>query len=243
MRVALAGVGHWHARMHLDAIRHAGAAVAAVWDPDPGVTERFGASEDVPMAASLEALLAARPDLVVVMGHPHAVPMAARAALAAGLPMMLEKPAAATTSLLVALAPAADQFVAVPLANRCSPLWSELARLRTEGRAGAAVHAHFRIINGPPDRYRTDGVSWMLDPAVAGGGALRNLGLHALDAAQMLFGAAEPVLSAAYVTARMHGERTITRSPHFPCPKGRSSPSRPATPTHRACRAAISSGG
>ena len=207
MRIALAGVGHWHARMHLDAIRHAGAMVSAVWDPDPRVAEMFGASEGVPIAASLEALLAARPDLVVVMGHPHAVPMTARATLAAGLPMMLEKPAAATTSLLAALAPTHDAFVAVPLANRCSPLWTELDRLRIAGRAGSVVHAQFRIINGPPDRYRTDGVSWMLDPDIAGGGALRNLGLHALDAAQMLFGDAEPVLSAAHVTARMHGEK------------------------------------
>lgn len=206
MRIGLAGVGHWHAAMHLDAIRHAGAQVAAVWDADPLVAATFAQTAGVAVAASLAALLASRPDLLVVMGHPLAVPAMARATLAAGVPMVLEKPAAPTTAALMTIAPDADQFVAVPLANRCSPLWAELARMRADGRAGVVTHAHFRIINGPPDRYRSDGVAWMLDPAVAGGGALRNLGLHAVDAAQMVFDGVMPEIAAAQVGAMMYGE-------------------------------------
>ena len=220
MRVGLAGVGHWHAGMHLDAIRHAGASVAAVWDPEPAVATAFADAAGVTAAVSLEALLALRPDLLVVMGHPLAVPAMARATLAAGVPMVLEKPAAPTTADLCAIAPGANAFVAVPLANRCSPLWAALERLRAEGSAGAVTHAQFRIINGPPDRYRSDGVGWMLDPAIAGGGALRNLGLHALDAALMLFGGVLPDIASAQVGAMMYDEAVddyALATLHRPC--------------------------
>jgi predicted dehydrogenase len=206
MRIALTGVGHWHAPMHLDAIRAAGAEPAGAWDPDPAVAVAFAAANGLAAAPSLGALLAGRPDLVIAMGHPSDVSATARAILAAGLPMVLEKPAASRSDELAAIAPAPGAFVAVPLANRCSPLWAELDRLRAAGRLGAIGHAHFRIINGPPERYRVDRVPWLLDPAIAGGGALRNLGLHAVDAALQIFGAAEPALLAATVRSDLHGE-------------------------------------
>ncbi len=205
MRVALAGVGHWHAGMHLDAIRHAGAEPAGVWDPEPGVASHFAAANGC-AAMGLGAMLAARPDLVVVMGHPSDVPDVARLCLADHLPMMLEKPAAPNSAILAEIAPGAADFVAVPLANRCSPLWTEIARLQAAGRFGRLAHAQFRIVNGPPERYRVDGVPWLLDPAVGGGGALRNLGLHAVDAALMLFEAEAPELSGAAVRHTAHGE-------------------------------------
>lgn len=206
MRIAITGVGHWHAAMHLDAVRAAGADVSGVWDPDPAINASFASRHDAPAAATMEALLAAKPDLVVVMGHPADVPDMARAVLAAGLPMVLEKPAAPDTARLAAIAPPPGHFIAVPLANRCSPVWAEMARLEAAGRLGRLAHAHFRIINGPPERYRVDGVPWLLDPAVGGGGALRNLGLHAIDAALMLFGGAEPALLGAAVRNTAHGE-------------------------------------
>jgi hypothetical protein len=80
MRVALAGVGHWHAAMHADAVRAAGATLAALWDPTPTIAATFAAREGGLAAASLPALLADAPDLVVVMGHPHDVPHTARSA-------------------------------------------------------------------------------------------------------------------------------------------------------------------
>ena len=52
------------------------------------------------------------------------------------------------------------------------------------GTFGDLAHATFRIVGGPPARDIADDVPWMLDPAVSGGGALRNLGIRAADAAQ-----------------------------------------------------------
>jgi predicted dehydrogenase len=39
-----------------------------------------------------------------------------------------------------------------------------------------------RIVNGPLQRYIDAGCAWMADATFAGGGALRNLGIHAADA-------------------------------------------------------------
>lgn len=206
-RVALAGVGHWHARMHLEAARSAGADVIAAWDPDPTVAAGFAAEAGVLSLPTVAALIAAKPDLTVVMGRPDQVPDLALACIEAGLPIVLEKPAAVSTAALEPLAEAArGLFVAVPLPNRCGPIWAEIEALKAAGRLGPVSHAQFRIVNGPPERYRLDGVPWVLDPAIGGGGALRNLGIHGIDAALDLAGGADLTVVSAAVDRRLHGE-------------------------------------
>ena len=103
-------------------------------------------------------------------------------------------------------AAAAGRFVAVPLPNRLGPAMVECARLRDAGRLGRIGHAHFRLVNGPPERYRVDGVAWMLDPALSGGGALRNLGIHGVDcAAALATGALRVVLRASRAAGSPRG--------------------------------------
>ena len=41
MRVAMLGVGHWHAGMHAKGVADAGAEIAGVWDSDIGAVARF----------------------------------------------------------------------------------------------------------------------------------------------------------------------------------------------------------
>lgn len=209
MDIALLGVSHWHAAMHADAARQAGARVSHVWDWDGAAAQRFAAAQGDEPVAMLESIVAARPDLVVVMGHPHDVPALAERVLDAGLPMMLEKPAATDTAMLVALADKARQagaFVAVPLANRFSPAM--------QGLGGTPIaHAHFRIVNGPPQRYRDDGVGWVLDPAIGGGGALRNLGIHGIDCALSLAQGPLRIVSAA-IGRRLHRDEAVEDHSH-----------------------------
>ena len=75
-----------------------------------------------------------------------------------------------------------NRFVAVPLANRCGPMLDAVAARRNAGTLGIITNMQYRLINGPAQRYRDWGVGWMLDPACSGGGALRNLGVHGMDA-------------------------------------------------------------
>ena len=189
MKIALFGTSHWHAQMHMDAALHAGGEIGCVWDEDFGQAQGFADAHGLQAIESFEAALATRPDLIVMMGHPSSVPARAAAVIEAGIPMILEKPAISRTSDLTALrdlAKARGAFVGVPLPNRYGPALGEYARLDAQGRAGKLAHVHFRLVNGPPQRYRDDGVGWLLDPAIGGGGALRNLGIHGIDCALML---------------------------------------------------------
>ncbi|MBM1172526.1 Gfo/Idh/MocA family protein [Microvirga arabica] len=209
MRVCLLGVSHWHAAMHLDAVRSSGGEVMAVWDPDTGAAAKFAATYNVAVRKSVQQVFDERPDLIVVMGFPKNVRDVALKVVSAGIPMILEKPAAPTTSELMHIVEATrsrGSFVGVPFPNRFGPVFRTMAELDTRARLGKLAHCHFRIVNGPPQRYRDDAVGWMLDPAISGGGALRNLGIHGIDAALSLTQGTLRVVSAS-IGNRNHDER------------------------------------
>lgn len=202
VRIALLGAGHWHAAMHADAAAAAGAQISAIWG-ESAAAARLAARSGAPLVASVEAALGTKPDLCVVMGHPAEVPALAAAVLAAGVPMILEKPAATSTAALRGIG-AKGAFVAVPLANRLSPALRGFVSVVPP----QVAHASFRIVNGPPRRYRDDGVGWVLDPAAGGGGALRNLGLHGIDCALWLARGEVRVVSA-QIGKRLHQDEAV----------------------------------
>jgi predicted dehydrogenase len=74
-----------------------------------------------------------------------------------------------------------NAFVAVPLAQRYGPFAARARALLAEGRLGPLSHLYIRINRPGSARYQAWGSPWMLDPAEAGGGCLRNLGPHGLD--------------------------------------------------------------
>ncbi|TIL68826.1 Gfo/Idh/MocA family protein [Mesorhizobium sp.] len=186
MKIILAGSSHWHAEMHLDAARFCGAEIAGIWDEDAQHARAFATRQHLPFIADFAKILSSPPDAILLMGHPSTVPARARAVIEAGIPLILEKPAASSAAALAVLSELARQrqaFVSVPLPNRFGPAATAFERLRSQGRAGAVAHCQFRLVNGPPQRYAADGVAWMVDPAIGGGGALRNLGIHGVNAA------------------------------------------------------------
>ncbi|RWP34511.1 Gfo/Idh/MocA family oxidoreductase [Mesorhizobium sp.] len=186
MKIVLAGSSHWHAEMHLDAARFCGAEIAGIWDEDAQHARAFATRQHLPCITDFAKILSSPPDAILLMGHPSTIPARARAVIEAGIPLILEKPAASSAAALAVLSELARQhqaFVSVPLPNRFGPAATAFERLRSQGRAGAVAHCQFRLVNGPPQRYAADGVAWMVDPAIGGGGALRNLGIHGVNAA------------------------------------------------------------
>jgi len=191
MRIALLGVGHWHAGFHAEAATSAGAEIGAIWDQDAAVAAGFAARAGGHVVATPQAAMAERPDLAVVLGRGPAAAVLLGTLLEHEVPLLVDKPLglnAADVAPLAERAARLGRFVTVALANRVGPIPTELATLRGAGVLGAVSHTQFRIINGPPQRYRDWGVAWMLDPQQSGGGALRNLGLHGLDAFLMIAG-------------------------------------------------------
>ena len=211
MRVVMIEVGHWHASMHLRSFRLADEVeIVGVSDHQPGVAAAFAEqSGGAAFERYQDMLEATQPDFVIAMGRHVDMPAIARDVLDAGIPFAMEKPAGVSArdiAPLVELAEAQQAFVAVPLVNRYSAMWRQLDDLEAAGRVGARSHFHFRVINGPPERYEMDGVGWMLDPAISGGGCLRNVGIHTVDGfLRFIEGEAVEVLGAA-VSYRTHGK-------------------------------------
>ena len=84
----------------------------------------------------------------------------------------------------------------------------ECARLRDAGRLGRIGHAHFRLVNGPPERYRVDGVPGCSTRPSRAAGRLRNLGIHGVDCAAALATGALRLVSA-HVGRRLHDDEAV----------------------------------
>src|SRR5687767_12356753 len=103
MRIAFAGLSHWHLGLYLKAARFTGARISGAWDADPLASQRFSDATGITASASLAALLDQKPDLTVVMGRPDAISTALPTILESGLPIILEKPAVRATDELTPL--------------------------------------------------------------------------------------------------------------------------------------------
>jgi predicted dehydrogenase len=122
----------------------------------------------------------------------------------------MEKPMginAAEVEAVAAKAARLDAFVAVPLAQRYTPFATRARELLAVGRFGPLSHIYVRINRPGPARYQTWDCAWMLDPAEAGGGCLRNLGPHGLDMFLHLTGE-EAHVTGAQLSRRAH-ERPV----------------------------------
>ena len=197
LRIAAIGVGHWHSlydAAYLKAL--AGmpeAALVAVHDPDAEMAASRAAALGGPAAFTdyAEMLEKTRPDFVVVLGRHSDMARVAGDVLDAGYPFMIEKPAGldATEVRRVADKAASKKtFAAVPLFQRFQPFVSHAQRMLAEGAFGPLSHFYFRSNRPSSARYVAWGAPWMLDPAIAGGGCLRNIGLHGIDAFLFLTG-------------------------------------------------------
>lgn len=203
MKAVVAGASHWHATWHARALRDAGVVITAAFDPDPTrAAALLGDSGKV--CESLDELLDGNGDaLVLDLLPPDVSPELIARCLRDGYDVMVEKPGAVDAQSLRGAVPLSSRSrTSVPFINRYASFWTELAARRAAPDDWS--FAHFRIHAGPPDRYRRDRVDWVLDPRRFGGGALRNLGIHAADAALQLAGGPLHVVDAVVSSRRWH---------------------------------------
>lgn len=187
-RLAFLGLG-WIGRNRMEAVaaEHV-AEIVAISDPSPDAME--AAAPVAPQAArcdGLEALLATRPDGVVI-----ATPSALHAdqtiaALEAGAAVFCQKPLGRTeveARACIAAARAVDRLLEVDLSYRHATAFLALREAVAAGELGP-VHAldlTFHNAYGPDK-------PWFRDRALSGGGCLIDLGAHLLDMAAWALGA------------------------------------------------------
>lgn len=125
-----------------------------------------------------------------------------------GYPFLMEKPLGRSAEEARGVAEKAatrGAFAAVPLSQRYLPFSLKARELLAAGRFGPLSHLYFRLNRPTSARYPAWDSPWMLDPAVAGGGCLRNLGVHGLDLFLWLTGEVAQV-TGAQLSWRAHGQ-------------------------------------
>ena len=197
MRVAAIEVSHWHS-LHDAAYLRILSAIPDVELGDPPVFTDYR-----------EMLARTKPDFVVALGQHRRMAETAHYLLDHGVPFMMEKPMgidATEVSGIADKAAARKAFVAVPLPQRYSPFAARARRMQAEGRFGPLSHVYLRLCRPTSARYPAWDSPWMLDPALAGGGCLRNLGSHLLDLFLLLTGE-ETTVTGAQLSARALGQK------------------------------------
>jgi predicted dehydrogenase len=196
LNVGLAGYGLAGAVFHAPLIAAtAGLRLHAVATADPGRRERLACEHPGVRAVDGAAQLLADPalDLVVVASPNRTHVPVARAALEAGLPVVVDKPLAATAAEareLSALAASRGLLLTVFQNRRWDSDFRTAQQLVADGALGTVHRFESRY-----DRWRPKpkaGWRESADPAEAGG-ILYDLGSHLVDQALHLFGPAAGV--------------------------------------------------
>ncbi|MCC7107150.1 MAG: Gfo/Idh/MocA family oxidoreductase [Chloroflexi bacterium] len=214
IRVAAIGVNHWHslydAGYLLQFQRMPDVQIVGVQDGDPEIAaHRAAAVGNPPAYTDYEQMLAElKPDFVLALGRPSEMGAIAHYLLDHGFPFIMEKPMGYDAEVVRSIAEkaaATGGFAAAPFPYRYQPQ-IELARtLIREGRLGPISHITVRHMRPTSARYPGWGAAWMLDPSIANGGCLRNLGAHGLDVFNFLVDEETNVIGA-QISSRALGE-------------------------------------
>jgi predicted dehydrogenase len=212
--IAAIGVTHWHSlydAAYLPLLQQMPEVrILAIHDSDAAIVAgRAAALGNPPTYTDYQRMLAeTKPDFVIALGRPTDMASTAHYLLDHGYPFLMEKPMgfdAGEVRSVAEKARATGGFAAVPLSYRYQPQVALAQKLIAEGRLGPLSHISIRSMRPTSARYSAWGASWMLDPAVANGGCLRNLGPHGLDTFMLLTGE-DAEVTGAQLSARGLGQ-------------------------------------
>ncbi len=186
LRVAVAGCGLIGGK-RAQALGDSGEVVGA-YDVVSEAAQQLAAEYGGEAVSSYDALLALRPDVVVVATSHDSLAGLAERALQDGAHVLVEKPAALGVAEVEALAAAAEvagRRVKVGFNHRFYP---GIARAITEARSGEhgdILHLRARYGHGGRAGYDRE---WRAQPERSGGGEIIDQGMHLLDLSHWLFG-------------------------------------------------------
>lgn len=190
VRVAAIGMSHWHSLWDAAYLRHLSkldmVEIVGIQDPDRKVAEHRASEVGGPPVFTdyKEMLENAKPDFVLALGRHDTMGKIALDLIDLGYPFIMEKPMghnAEETRRVAEKAAQQDHFVAAPLSQRYIPFTLQAKKMLAEDAFGAISHFYYRMNRPSSERYPAWNCDWMLDPKIANGGCLRNLGAHGLD--------------------------------------------------------------
>ena len=202
LRIALLGTG-WVMDFHARAVAaHPGAeAVAAANWREPSL-RRLAERHAIPRTTTDWRALAADPRVdAAVIATPNGLHAEqAVAFLEAGKHVLVEKPMARTLAEADAMVAAARGSGARLMVAHCWRFHADVRALRARVAAGELGEVVKTRGYGVHARWGPSG--WFTDPELAGGGALLDMGVHAIDTARYLLGDPQPLRVCAAVGTR-----------------------------------------
>lgn len=195
IRIGIVGLGNWGS-FHATRLGETEADLVGGVDIDASARERFETEFEVPAYGSIDELVEAGVDGVVITTPNRYHEEQATKAFEAGLSVLIEKPLAHTLESAERIADTAADASGtcmVGFKNRFLPAVEVLKGYQREGRFGEVTHVEANYVRrrGIPGRG-----SWFTSRDAAGGGSLVDIGVHAIDLALYLmdFPAVETVL-------------------------------------------------
>jgi len=207
LSVGLTSAAHVHADTYADLLRSMpDVQLLGVADADAQRGRDFAESHSIPFLGELPALLALRPNAVVVTSENANHRREVEAAAAAGAQILCEKPLATSVEDARAIVDSCARagvtlMTAFPM--RFSPSAARVAASLAAGEIGP-VRAVSAVNQGHiPTPYR----AWFGDRVLAGGGAITDHTVHILDLLRWLL-RAEPTEVWATANHILHADRT-----------------------------------
>jgi predicted dehydrogenase len=202
LRIALLGTG-WVADFHARAVReHPGAELVAAANWREPSLRALAERHRIPRTTTDWRELAADPGVdAAVIATPNALhaPQAI-AFLEAGKHVLVEKPMAPTLAEADAMVAAARRAGAWLMVAHCWRFHPDVRALRARVERGELGEIVKTRGYGAHAGWGPSG--WFTDPALAGGGALLDMGVHAIDTTRYLLGDPLPVRVCAAVGTR-----------------------------------------
>ena len=205
LRIALLGTGwimDFHARA---ALEHPGAELVAAANWRQPSLDRLAGRYAIARTTTDWRALAADPEVdAAVIGTPNALHAEqAVAFLEAGKHVLVEKPMASTLAEADAMVAAARHAGGWLMVAHCWRFHPDVRALRARVEAGELGEIVKTRSYGVHARWGPSG--WFTDPELAGGGALLDMGVHAIDTTRYLLGDPEPVRVCATIGTRYGG--------------------------------------
>lgn len=201
IRVALLSFAHVHANDYARQIRaHPEATIQCIWDDDQGRGQAAAKSYDVPYISDLKAVLSSsKVDAVVINAPTVQHTELIMAAVKAGKHIFTEKALTVTSAdaekVVKAVREAGIQFM-ISLPSRTRPETLFLKSVLDKGLLGKVTLVRARVAHSAAlDHWFHDESAWFGDAALAGGGALFDLGCHTVDLMRWFMGEPRSVIA------------------------------------------------
>ncbi|MBI1735336.1 MAG: Gfo/Idh/MocA family oxidoreductase [Candidatus Rokubacteria bacterium] len=185
-------IGLGYGRAHIPGFQANGCRVVAVCQRNEAAARTIADRYGVPgVYARWEDLLAeAKPEIVVIATPPHLHEAIAARAFAQGAHVLCEKPVAMTRAEARRMVEAAARAGRVAMTGfnwRFPPAMTRLNAMVREGAVGRVFHVSARWFGGRmADETFTP--TWRMDRAIAGHGAMGDMGVHLVDLIRWNFG-------------------------------------------------------